>query len=256
MSNLCARHYSHKQIYEVLHNRALVALIVLLSGLPLILGCSKGNSEQGAQKSDSEKAFEKRLEERIKNSQGLDQPDPDLHVGTFLAEAMTFCYVDSVKLLLSHKVPSSFVQDGRIGSPCVGTYRLDGREAKAAEIVNALILNGADVNAQDGQQEAILNRLASDGLTEAADEVLRQGADVNARRSGGCTPLISAAAMGHRSTVELLLRNGADVNARDDAGWTPLAHCEYARTQTDLIKDSHSDYAGTLKVLLDHGAHK
>jgi hypothetical protein len=231
-----------------------VALIALLSGLSFILAC-KNKLQLAATKSDSETAFEKRLEVRIKNGQDLDQPDPDFHV-PFLAEAMDLCYVDSVKTLLSHSVKASFVQDGRIASVCGGTYELDGRDERAVEIVNGLIVNGADVNAQDGHQETILNRLAADGLTGAAEQVLKQGADVNARRWGGCTPLISAAAMGRRSMVELLLHHGADVNARDDSGWTPLAHCEYGPTQTNLTKDSNSDYPGTLKILQDHDAQK
>jgi ankyrin repeat protein len=63
--------------------------------------------------------------------------------------------------------------------------------------------------------------------TEAGDVVhmealLAQGADINARNAHGWTPLHIAAAGGDAAVVTLLLQHGADVHAQSHIGTTPL----------------------------------
>jgi ankyrin repeat protein len=63
--------------------------------------------------------------------------------------------------------------------------------------------------------------------TEAGDMVqmqalLAQGAEVNARNAHGWTPLHVAAAGGDAAVVALLLQHGADVHAQSHIGTTPL----------------------------------
>ena len=63
--------------------------------------------------------------------------------------------------------------------------------------------------------------------TEAGDLVqmqalLAQGAEVNARNAYGWTPLHVATAGGDPAVVDLLLQHGADVHAQSHIGTTPL----------------------------------
>ena len=63
--------------------------------------------------------------------------------------------------------------------------------------------------------------------TEAGDIVqmqalLAQGAEVNARNAHGWTPLHVAAAGGDPAVIALLLQHGADVHAQSYIGTTPL----------------------------------
>jgi ankyrin repeat protein len=63
--------------------------------------------------------------------------------------------------------------------------------------------------------------------TEAGDimqmqALLAQGAEVNARNAHGWTPLHVAAAGGDPAVIALLLQHGADVHAQSHIGTTPL----------------------------------
>ena len=63
---------------------------------------------------------------------------------------------------------------------------------------------------------------AKKGDTEKVQALLAQGADVNAKDKGGFTALMDAAWEGHTDTVQALLAHGADVNAKDNNGDTAL----------------------------------
>ena len=73
----------------------------------------------------------------------------------------------------------------------------------------------ADVNAR-------LIEAVRKGDTATVQALLDQGADINAKSEEGWTALIWAAQQGHTDTVQTLLAHGADVNAKDDHGWTTL----------------------------------
>jgi ankyrin repeat protein len=84
------------------------------------------------------------------------------------------------------------------------------------ELVELLLKNGADVNAEGEFGETALGQAAENGHREVVELLLKNGADVNAKEYGifgGATFLIFAAARGHREVVEVLLKNWADVNA-------------------------------------------
>jgi ankyrin repeat protein len=63
---------------------------------------------------------------------------------------------------------------------------------------------------------------AGEGDIFAVDALLQQGANVNARASNGATPLMGAAYFRYPRTLELLLARGADVNAQAANGATAL----------------------------------
>ena len=72
------------------------------------------------------------------------------------------------------------------------------------------------------KQEHELFLAVSEGDQKSVEALLAQGADVNAEDNCGRTPLHKAAAMGHLATVDSLLAAGAEVDARDCCGSTPL----------------------------------
>jgi ankyrin repeat protein len=90
-----------------------------------------------------------------------------------------------------------------------------------------LISNGANVNA--GMP---LFFASARGQREIVELLILKGADINVKGSFGETPLHWAAQYGHKNVVELLLSKGADPNVTDAVGGTPL---HYAR-KPDVIE--------------------
>jgi ankyrin repeat protein len=84
------------------------------------------------------------------------------------------------------------------------------------EVVNLLLNNGADVNAQGGKYGSALWAASRGGHEQVVELLLNNGADVNAqdRRYGGA--LQAASSGGHEQVVELLLNQGANVNVQGE----------------------------------------
>jgi ankyrin repeat protein len=79
-------------------------------------------------------------------------------------------------------------------------------------LVEAILAQGADVNAQNDSAPSALHFAAKEGRTEVAALLIKKGADVNLRAAAGPTPLQEAAIYGHRDIVDLLLEAGAKPN--------------------------------------------
>ena len=112
-----------------------------------------------------------------------------------------------------------------VGVPC---YVLKWSVAHAAargglvEILEALVDNGADVNAVDDTNVTPLHTAARFNKARSIHVLVEAGADINARSSGGRTPLHHAAFTLSHGALLALLRRGVDVNAQDENGETPL----------------------------------
>jgi len=88
--------------------------------------------------------------------------------------------------------------------------------------VQALLAQGADVNAKFKNGYTALMFAALDGHTDIVKALLAQGADVNAKGSEGGTVLLIAARYGHSDTLKVLLSKDADISAKDNKGVTAL----------------------------------
>jgi hypothetical protein len=67
-----------------------------------------------------------------------------------------------------------------------------------------------------------MHRAVACGYREVVELLIAQGAEVNAQDKGGVTALHIAAGKGDQAMVELLIAQGANVNALDNVGLTPL----------------------------------
>jgi ankyrin repeat protein len=91
------------------------------------------------------------------------------------------------------------------------------------DAVRALIKQGADVNAAQGDGMTALHWAAETGSIEIAQIVITAGASLSAvTRHGAFTPLHVAARAGRADVVKALLAAGADPNAKTATGATAL----------------------------------
>ena len=95
------------------------------------------------------------------------------------------------------------------------------------DLVEALIAAGADVNATDERgwgalMKAAYNADLDRGFADVAQALIDAGANVEAPIGYGVRPLMLAAGYGETAVVETLLRAGADVLARNEGGLTAL----------------------------------
>ncbi|WP_353286760.1 ankyrin repeat domain-containing protein [Wolbachia endosymbiont (group A) of Anthophora plumipes] len=104
-----------------------------------------------------------------------------------------------------------------------------------ADVVNALIQNRANVNAEDNFKSTPLHDAAEYGRIGTVNALIQNGADVNVKNKCKGIPLHWAARNGHIDTVKVLIAKGADVNAKDQDGWTPLHFAAY-KCHIDIVK--------------------
>lgn len=95
------------------------------------------------------------------------------------------------------------------------------------EMVKTLIAAGADVNAKNEQgwsaiSRAVYNAEQNRGFAEVVQALIDSGADIEAAISYGVRPLMLAAGYGETAVVEALLNAGADVLAKNEGGYTAL----------------------------------
>jgi ankyrin repeat protein len=143
--------------------------------------------------------------------------------------------------------------------------------------VRALLENGADVNAAQGDGMTALHWAARQGELATARMLLHAGANVRATtRLGGYTPLLLASQMGHATVIDALVKAGADANSattngatalmlaaasgRDDAVKTLLGAgadvraTEPSRQETALMFATASNRIDVMKTLIRAGA--
>jgi ankyrin repeat protein len=94
-------------------------------------------------------------------------------------------------------------------------------------LVKVLIEAGADVNAGDERgwaplSKAVYNADLDRGFADVAQALIDAGANIEAPIGYGVRPLMLAAGYGETAVVETLLRAGADVLARNEGGLTAL----------------------------------
>ena len=103
-------------------------------------------------------------------------------------------------------------------------------------VVEYLLVQGAEVNVYDKKQQTPLFCAASAGHKEVVELLITKGADVNhARNPDRWTPLYAAVHAGHKDVVALLISKGGDVNSKGLTGDTPL-HTATLQGDRDLAE--------------------
>jgi ankyrin repeat protein len=89
--------------------------------------------------------------------------------------------------------------------------------------VEAAIKNDPSViKAKGWDGETLLHLAVGQNHKDLADALLKDGADVNALTTDKLTPLHMAAQNGNIEIITVLLNKGANINPVDSKGWTPL----------------------------------
>jgi len=102
--------------------------------------------------------------------------------------------------------------------------------------IRALLKQGADVNAAQGDGMTALHWSASKGDVDAARMLIYAGARVEAvTRNGNYTPLHLAAKAGNLSVVRALLDAGANVNAKTSSGGASPLHLAAAQGNAEVV---------------------
>lgn len=143
------------------------------------------------------------------------------------------------------------------------------------DAVRALLEQGADVDAAEGDGTTALHWASYRDDLEGADLLIRAGADVNVANDLGATPLWAAAENGSAAMVKKLLDAGANPNAALLLGETVVmtaarsgdpevvemllargadVNARGARGQTALMWATSQRHADVVEVLLAHGA--
>ncbi|KAF8218034.1 ankyrin repeat-containing domain protein [Mycena galopus ATCC 62051] len=117
-------------------------------------------------------------------------------------------------------------------------FKLDNTRKEA--IVQLLLENGADVNANGG---LALKLASSQGNDDMVQFLIHSGADVNMYSDQFGTALLAAASKGHESTVRLLLENNANKNIEDGISGSEAA----------LVVASGQGHKSIVKMLISLG---
>ena len=89
------------------------------------------------------------------------------------------------------------------------------------------------------------------GLREVVQALIAEGAEVNAKAKDGRTALMWASQKGHRDVVQALLAKGADVNAKDNKGRTALMAASWG--SYDVVNATTPDGETTLDAAAAEG---
>lgn len=101
------------------------------------------------------------------------------------------------------------------------------------ELVEKLLLAGADPNTADEHKRSALHFAACRGYVDVVKLLLRHGANPNNKDTLGNTPLHLAACINHIPVVIELLDAGTDVSSNDRNGHNPI---QLAQSKLKLIK--------------------
>jgi ankyrin repeat protein len=103
-------------------------------------------------------------------------------------------------------------------------YRfMRNRNRNSLNIINYLILNGADIENYDDEGYTPFCLAASEGDIQLLRLLAGHGSEIERGNDQGDTPLMIAVKKGHLDVVQFLINSGADIGGPDDGSYGPLA---------------------------------
>ncbi len=104
------------------------------------------------------------------------------------------------------------------------------------ELIECLVLAGADVNMQDLYGDTSLHMAAERGYDDILKVLVESGAKLDVCNDDDETPLYIATAYGHLCCVRVLVEAGANVNTCKESGWSAITIAvRYSRTEVVRI---------------------
>ena len=98
-------------------------------------------------------------------------------------------------------------------------------------MVQLLLGQSADIEAEDWQRNKALTAAAREGHEAVISLLLQQGADLEAKGQFSRTALMEAVVGGHEAVISLLLQQGADIEAKGQYGDTALIQAAWKDTR-------------------------
>ncbi|HPG56700.1 MAG TPA: ankyrin repeat domain-containing protein [Candidatus Wallbacteria bacterium] len=133
-------------------------------------------------------------------------------------------HLEAVKTLLTQGA-SVDARDAN-GNTCLITAV---RRKKNADLINLLIDNGADVNAQNPAGDSALTVAAAACGADIIDKLVAHGADMNHKGAVGRTALMNAIAYFNEAAALILIKKGCRTDITDNDGRNALAMAESKR---------------------------
>lgn len=125
---------------------------------------------------------------------------------------------------------------------------LAATQGNHVDVVRLLVSRGANVNAQDAQQDSAFLLASASGYTDIVQATLAAGADLASTNRYGGTALIPACHYGHVDTVRLLLTTRIAVDHVNNLGWTALL-------EAVILGDGGLAHAEIVRMLIAAKAH-
>ena len=120
-----------------------------------------------------------------------------------------------------------------------------------SELEAALKTEPSLIGARDEDDRTPLHAAARMGRVDIVEFLILAGADINAKDSRDLTPLHWAAGRDELSVVRVLVVRGADINACDNEGATPLDFAAYANYER---RGAFATLPLSFQFLSEHGA--
>lgn len=156
-------------------------------------------------------------------------------------------YADLIPLLIKKGVDPNAEDTKTFGQP-----RLPLSQVKDIKTAQALLDNGADVNARTSNGQTPLHHLVTYGSSDVIFFLIKHRADVNAKDNQGCTPLHKASLECLPNKVRFLIDSRADINAHDDKGRNALKRTIEKR-HGNISGLERPSFYNTLKILIEEG---
>lgn len=214
-------------------------LLALSLCIPLFTSCQLKTS---VAKTEDEVAFERLIDDAIRDKADLNQVQIRGHNALFLAARSG--YIEAVEAILSHGGDPNVQDNGFTPLHALSEFT-NPDIRKAQKIASLLIDKGADVNAREALGATPLSALAGLGPSIPPDLIkllLNRGADPNIPDDLGITALHAMVLSHDTPAVHLLLARGAQTEVKSKAGQTPLQVAAML------------GFADVVKALLDAGA--
>ncbi|MDH3223568.1 MAG: ankyrin repeat domain-containing protein, partial [Gemmatimonadota bacterium] len=163
-----------------------------------------------------------------------------VNMGSASLTFMALVLVAPLQVAGSSSEPGAWAGPGRGEIRVAESPVADAAERGDVEAVRALLKDGADVNASQGDGMSALHWAAMNGDAAMVEVLVYAGAALESTtRLGGYAPLHLASHRGLSAAVQALLAAGADPNVVSTTGVTPLhlgAESGDAMTITALIE--------------------